>query len=252
MWVTWGEPLAQEISSPGKTAVAAKLPRIYCHSSITEWPYFLGNIAVPQENLSHASYTSKWVKIQEPPKTVIRSYFKNTNAYTDCNTNPLVSCLGTCLSHQLIDHCCSSDIDVHQSTPRLSSKRIVLIFRDFQQYAGRSGCVILLLFQQGYLHTYLWTTKSTGSFPWKYGHSVVVEQQYPRKFHCSNNISWRRNFKNSPPFSCPFFQVACSLRSLATCYSLPDQRLLQHKLWLVQFRMVSENQTGILEWPKLL
>ena len=66
------------------------------------------------------------VKIQEPPKTVIRSYFKSTNAYTDCNTNPLVSCSGTCLSHQLIDHGCSSYIDVHQSTPRLSSKRIIL------------------------------------------------------------------------------------------------------------------------------
>ena len=67
-WVTWGEPLPQEISLPGKTAVVAKLPRIYCRS-ITEWPYFLGNISVPQDNLSHASYTSKWVvTIQEPPK----------------------------------------------------------------------------------------------------------------------------------------------------------------------------------------
>jgi len=66
MWVTWGEPLSQEISSPGKTAVPAKLPRIYCHSSITEWPYFLGNIVFPQDNLSNASYMSECVvTIQE-------------------------------------------------------------------------------------------------------------------------------------------------------------------------------------------
>jgi len=96
-------------------------------------------------------------------------------------------------------------------------------------------------------------TKSTGSFPWKYGHSVVLEQQYHRKFHCSNNISRRRNFKKFPALFLPlFFQVARSLRSLATCYSLTDQRLLQHKLWLVQLTLVSENRTGILEWPKLL
>ena len=36
MWVTWGEPLAQENLSPGKAAMAAKLPRISRHSSITE------------------------------------------------------------------------------------------------------------------------------------------------------------------------------------------------------------------------
>ena len=44
------------------------------------------------------------------------------------------------------------------------------------------------------------------------------------------------------PFPAPFFQVACSLRSLATCYSLPDQHLLQHKLWLVQFRMFQKTE----------
>ena len=215
VWVTWGEPLAQEISSPGKTAEAAKLPGIYCRSSITEWPYFLRNIAVPQENLSHASYTSKWVvMIQEPPKTVIRSY---TIAYNDCNTKPLVSCSGTCLSHQLIDHGCSSYIGAHH---RLSLKKIVLIrFETFSKMQAGQGCVVLLLFQQGCICTYPWTTKSTGSFPWKYGHSVVLERG---NFRVGIIFPDKGITKNSPPFSHSFFPSS-SLTSLA-CYLLLSLR----------------------------
>ena len=37
--------VSQEISSPGNIVAATKFPRIYGRPSITERPYFLGNIA---------------------------------------------------------------------------------------------------------------------------------------------------------------------------------------------------------------
>ena len=240
MRVTWGEPLAQKILSPGKPAMAAKLPRIYCHSSITEWPYFLGNIAVPQENLSHASYTSKWVKIQEPPKTVIRSYFKNTNAYTDCNTNPLVSCLGTCLSHHAVDR--SQLFFWYWCSPKHSST----VFEENRSHFSRLSAICR---QVGVCHITL--------VPARIHSHIPVNDKIYRKLSLeiwslccigatvSQEISlWQQYFltkelkRNPRPFPAPFFKVAR--------YSLPDQRLLQHKLWLVQFRMVSENRTGML------
>jgi len=38
----------------------------------------------------------------------------------------------------------------------------------------------------------------------------------------------------------------------ASAYALMGGALSPLILWLVQFRLVSENWTGILEWPKLL
>ena len=204
----------RKFSSPGKTAVAAKLPRIYCRSSITEWPYFLGNIAVPQENLSHASYTSKWVvKIQEPPKTVIRSYFKSTIAYTDCNTNPLVSCSGTCLSHQLIDHGHSSDIDVHQSTPQLSLKRIVLILLRLsaicRQVRGLSyySCSSEDAFAR--------TRERQNAFPGNMVTLLYWSDSILGNFTAAMIFPDKGIKKNSPPFSCHFFPS--SSLTLLTC-----------------------------------
>ena len=155
--------------------------------------------------------------IQEPPKTVIRSY---TIAYTDCNTKPLVSCSGTCLSHQLIDHGCSSD--VHQSTPRLSSKRIVLILlrlsarcrqvRGVSYYSCSSEDAFARTRERqnlpeafhGNMATLLyWSDSILGNF--------TVATIFPDK----------GTKKKFPALFLPlFFQVACSLRSLATHFPI--------------------------------
>jgi len=48
--------MSQEILSPGKIVTAAKFPRLYGHSSITERPYFLGNIAAPRKSVTCSLY----------------------------------------------------------------------------------------------------------------------------------------------------------------------------------------------------
>jgi len=49
-------PVSQEISSPGNIVAAAKVPRIYGRSNITERPYFLENIAAPRKSVAGKLY----------------------------------------------------------------------------------------------------------------------------------------------------------------------------------------------------